>query len=108
VYYTHVFIFSDKILTKLSLEHILYPIRGPAFLRQNYNINHPSNGTNNNQYVMYTAKNNSFYGVKAPTKLTTPETLIEDHSLEVIQVYHEDSPSQANFCLSKQTLQVMM
>lgn len=57
---------------------------------------------------MYTAKNNSFYGVKAPTKLTTPETLIEDHSLEVIQVYHEDSPSQANFCLSKQTLQVMM
>jgi hypothetical protein len=23
-------------------------------------------------------------------------------------VYHEDSPSQANFCLSKQTLQVMM
>ncbi|XP_023717855.1 serine protease gd isoform X2 [Cryptotermes secundus] len=33
----------NKILTKVSLEHILYPIRGPAFLRQNYNANHLSN-----------------------------------------------------------------
>jgi hypothetical protein len=61
---------------------------------------------NNIQYVEYTAKNNSFYGVKAPTELAPPEPLIENHSLEIIQVYHEDSPSQANLCLSKLTLQV--
>jgi hypothetical protein len=42
---------------------------------------------NSYQYAEYTAKNDSFYVVKASTDLV--------HSLEVIQVYHEDAPSQA-------------
>jgi hypothetical protein len=52
---------------------------------------------NNYQYVKCTAKNDSFYEVKAQTELAPPEPSYKDHSFEVIHVYHVDAPSQAKY-----------
>jgi hypothetical protein len=62
--------FSDNVLTKLFLQHILSPVRGNTFQQQNYGSNYPFSGVNNFQY---TTKNYPFYGVEVPSEVLQPQ-----------------------------------
>jgi hypothetical protein len=90
-----VFMFSDQVFTKLSLEHILYPISGTTFPQQNHYSNHAFSDLNNFQYFEYTAKNDPFYG-KAPPKVAPYEPAHKDYSFEVIH-RNTGTSSQATF-----------
>jgi hypothetical protein len=76
--------FSDKPFTKLSLEHILYPIRGSTFQQENRDSNQPSNGVNNFQYFEYIKKDDLFYRNKVPLEIAPPEPSLNGYSVKVI------------------------
>jgi hypothetical protein len=85
--------FSDNIYTKLSLEHILYPIRGNTFLQQYHNLNQQFSGVNNFKNVEYTPKNDQIYEIKPLIEVASSEPAHKGYPVEIH--YHEVTRPQA-------------
>lgn len=79
-------------VTKVTLEHILYPAGGPTYMQQNQNVNQPPSGMNYYQYIVNNTKNDPFYEIKSRIDVTANAPVYKDDSTEVR--YYEDSPSK--------------
>jgi hypothetical protein len=85
---------SDTYVTKVTLEHILYPVGGPTYpqQKQNQNVNQPRSGTNYYQYTVQNTKDGPFYEVKPQTEVSANEPGHKGDSSEVL--YNEEYPSK--------------
>jgi hypothetical protein len=84
---------SDTFVTKLILQHILYPTGVNSYELLDQNVNQQTSGTNYFPYIVPNTKNNLVYGVKPRINVPAygPGQNGESNS-SIDLMYHEEYP----------------
>ena len=103
VWVTYVFMLSEIFLTKLILQHILYPTGGNTYEQQNQNLNHLPSGNNYFQIIVPNTKNDPVYEVKSRFGVSAYDTGQNGESVLLMYCIIKNIHKEQNVVLTKES-----